>query len=330
MSCAIAPARRSPEVEAAWRRENDELRDRFSLSTIISRKTALKRAGRELVGLCFMHQEKTPSLYVNDQLGLYLCRGCGASGDIFRAVMEIEGLSFIEARRWLGASDLPKADPAARIQARARDDAERAARIDDAHEVWASTVPLAGTPGAAYLESRGITVWRESIRFGRTWAWRDHETGETGPSMPALIGAVVDGAGLLTGLQRIFLLPDGSGKARMDRPKLSLGAVRGGALRLGPPAPEILICEGPEDGLTLAQERPRSSVWVALGTSNMPAIRYPDIVRRIVICSQNDRAGEAATSAAASALLDQGYLVDVAYPAPAYKDWNDQLRGRAR
>ena len=316
---------RSAADEAEFRRAIDEAKQLHKVSDVLGRKTALKRAGRELRGLCIVHEEKTPSLYVNDTLGVFICRGCGWSGDIIDAVMKVEGLAFREVIPWLGVADLPRADPAQRVQAAARDDAARASFIKAAQAVWASASPAAGTLAEAYLRSRGIVSWPDTIRFARTWAWMDSDTGETGPDLPALIGAVTDASGV-TGVQRIFLAPDGTGKAHMRRAKLSLGRVRGGALKLGPAAPTVMICEGPEDGLSLRQELPNASVWVALGTSNMAAIDYPDVVTSVVICSQNDPAGERATVQAAAALLERGYLVSVRHPDRRFKDWNDQLR----
>lgn len=168
-------------TDADFRDRVRELKDRHNLSDIIGRKTKLKPAGREMKGLCFVHEERTPSLYVNDSLGVYLCRGCGTSGDLISAVMEIEGLDFANAMRWLGAAELPKADPAKRIKAIERDDADRALRAEDARQIWMQAGPIEGTPGEAYLASRGITRWPPSIRFARTWWWCNYETGEVSP-----------------------------------------------------------------------------------------------------------------------------------------------------
>ncbi len=312
--------------EFEWRDRIREVKERYNVSEIIGRATKLKPAGREMKGICFVHQERTPSLYVNDQLGVWLCRGCGASGDLIAAVMLIEKTDFMGALRWLGAAELPKADPAKRAKAAERDEADRAQRAEDAREIWKQTVALNGTPGEVYLASRGITTWPHSIRFARTWWWCNYETGEISPELPAVIGMVERHDGF-SGIQRIFLRADGSGKAALGggKAKLSLGGVRGGALRLGPPASTIYVTEGPEDGLSLRQELPGISVWVALGTANMPQIRYPDSVRKVVICAQNDAAGERATEAAAEALADRGYMVDVRRPRAEFKDWNDQL-----
>jgi DNA primase len=318
--------RRDPPLDL--RRAADEVRDRYSLSTIVGRRTTLRRSGRQMVGLCVFHQERTPSLHVNDAAGFYHCFGCGAGGDAIRFVMASEGLRFIEALRWLGAADLPAIDPTQRALAAAEDAAERATAIAEARAVWNNAAPAAGTPAETYVQARGITTpLPPSIRFARTYAWRDRETGEVGPNLPALIGAVVDAAGDVTGIQRIFLADGGRAKARMRNPKRTLGRVLGGALRLGPPAAELIVCEGPEDGLTLAQELPGASVWAALGTSMMPAVQYPPEVRSIVLAGDNNAAGRGAVDAAALALTDAGYAVRTMYPAEGFADFNDMHRG---
>ena len=63
----------------------------------VSRKVALKKKGREYAGLSPFKVEKTPSFFVNDQKGFYHCFASGEHGDIFKFVMETEGLTFPEA-----------------------------------------------------------------------------------------------------------------------------------------------------------------------------------------------------------------------------------------
>ncbi len=55
------------------------------------------RRGREFVGLCPFHKEKTPSFSVVEDKGFYHCFGCGAHGDVISFVMQTEGLGFLEA-----------------------------------------------------------------------------------------------------------------------------------------------------------------------------------------------------------------------------------------
>ena len=133
-------------------------------------------------------------------------------------------------------------------------------------------------------------------------------------------------AGKIVGVQRVYLTEDGQ-KARMTNPKYSLGQVRGCAVRLGPPAREIMLCEGPEDGLTLRQRHPRASVWVSLGTGAMPFVELPSIIRVVILAGDNNAAGRAAVAAAGGAFASQGRAVRAVYPNPAFKDWNDELTG---
>jgi hypothetical protein len=75
----------------------DELRARIPVSEVIAPKVRLTRRGREAIGLCPFHNEKTPSFIANDDKAFYHCFGCGAHGDIITFVMETEGLSFPDA-----------------------------------------------------------------------------------------------------------------------------------------------------------------------------------------------------------------------------------------
>lgn len=78
-------------------RFTQDLRDRLTLSEIISRRMKLVRAGREFKGCCPFHREKSPSFYVNDEKQFYHCFGCGAHGDAVGFVMQHDNLSFPEA-----------------------------------------------------------------------------------------------------------------------------------------------------------------------------------------------------------------------------------------
>ncbi len=79
----------------------DDILERIDPVEIIGEYVKLEKSGREYRGLCPFHTEKTPSFYVNPNTGLYHCFGCGASGNIFRFIMDIEGVDFKEALRIL-------------------------------------------------------------------------------------------------------------------------------------------------------------------------------------------------------------------------------------
>ncbi len=91
----------------------DEIRARLSVSQVVGRKVALKRAGREFKGLSPFKMEKTPSFTVNDQKGFYHCFATGEHGDIFTFLMKTDGLSFPEAVERL-AGEAGRADAEAR------------------------------------------------------------------------------------------------------------------------------------------------------------------------------------------------------------------------
>ena len=75
----------------------DELRSRISIVDVVGNKVKLTKKGREYLGLCPFHNEKTPSFTINESKGFYHCFGCGAHGDIIKFEMDANGLPFIEA-----------------------------------------------------------------------------------------------------------------------------------------------------------------------------------------------------------------------------------------
>lgn len=86
----------------------DEIRARLPVSEVVARRVKLRKQGREWAGLSPFNAEKTPSFFVNDQKGFYHDFSSGKHGDIFRFVMETEGLSFPDAvERLAGMAGVP-------------------------------------------------------------------------------------------------------------------------------------------------------------------------------------------------------------------------------
>ena len=142
----------------------DDIRSRLLASQVVSRKVALKRAGREFRGLSPFKVEKSPSFYVNDQKGFYHCFASGEHGDIFTFVMKTEGLSFYEAVEQLAAeAGVPLPKPDARM-AKQEDDRARLQNLLEASACWFEE-HLQGPAGAEarkYVAGRGLTP--ETIR----------------------------------------------------------------------------------------------------------------------------------------------------------------------
>lgn len=77
-----------------------EVKRHCDFVAIVSRYTKLHRAGRQFVGLCPFHAERTPSFYVDPQRKLFKCFGrCDAGGDVFGFIMRVEQCDFSRALR---------------------------------------------------------------------------------------------------------------------------------------------------------------------------------------------------------------------------------------
>ena len=147
-----------------------EIRERTSIVEVAGRHVALRRSGKNWKGLCPFHDERTPSFVVNDERGVYHCFGCGAGGDVFRLVMELEGLTFPEAverlAREAGVSLPRRAGPAggrADEAARLLELLELAARYYRHHLVEGR----AGERARAYLTHREVPAdTAERFRLG--------------------------------------------------------------------------------------------------------------------------------------------------------------------
>lgn len=81
--------------------KKEEVRDAADIVEVVGDYVKLKRSGSGFTGLCPYHDEKTPSFNVTPRLGIYKCFGCGESGDVFKFVMDQDGIGFTEAVRQL-------------------------------------------------------------------------------------------------------------------------------------------------------------------------------------------------------------------------------------
>ena len=134
----------------------DDIRARLSVSQVVGRKVALKRAGREFKGLSPFKVEKTPSFTVNDQKGFYHCFASGEHGDIFTFLMKTEGLSFPEAvERLAGEAGVPMPKLSARDEAR-EDERERLYRLLEASAEFFQTASERGQA------PRHAATWRSA------------------------------------------------------------------------------------------------------------------------------------------------------------------------
>lgn len=136
----------------------DELRARAGLASVIGRRVRLTRKGREHLGLCPFHNEKTPSFTVNEEKGFYHCFGCGEHGSVIDFVMKADGLPFPEAVERLAA------DAGMEVPADSPEDRERRARNKSLYAVMEAAAARfegslrmpEGRAALAYLKARGL------------------------------------------------------------------------------------------------------------------------------------------------------------------------------
>ncbi len=134
----------------------EEVRRATDVVALVQRYLPLRRSGRSWSACCPFHQERTPSFHVWPETQRWKCFSCSRSGDAFAFLMEKEGVEFPEALRMLAREagiSLDPPDPAAAAAAKAKDAAYGAAAFACR---WFQG-NLKGSPGAAYLKSRGLT-----------------------------------------------------------------------------------------------------------------------------------------------------------------------------
>lgn len=267
------------------------------------------------VTCCPSHDDQRPSLTVRegDTAPLVFCQAGCAQRDV------------LDALRARGLWSAEKPDGGGRASRRrevsnARDDRDRERRIAAARAIWQATRPAVGTLVEVYLKARGITLAPPpSLRFHPAL-----KHAPTGLEMPAMVAAVQAVGRRIVGVHRTYLVMDGTRKAQVSEPRMSLGSLRGGAVRLAKAGDELVIAEGIESALSVIQATGRA-VWAALSTSGLAALELPPGVREIIIAGDADDAGRAAAAKAARRWQCGGVRVRIAMPNTEGEDWNDVL-----
>lgn len=255
--------------------------------------------------------DRHPSLSVTDggEPGRVLVR-CHAGCDQ-AAVIEA-----LRARGLWGGSGNDRPAPAL---APVRDDGAESRRLQ-ALEIWKAAQPAAGTLVETYMRARGLALPAGcmALRFAPNLKH------PSGGRWPAIIAAVRGADAGFMGVHRTFLARDGSGKAAIFPPKMSLGPIAGGAGRLAPAGARLIVGEGIESTLGAMQASGLPG-WAALSTSGLRALVLPPEVREIIIAADGDRPGEEAAVAAARRWAGEGRRVRIAR-APGAKDFADAAR----
>jgi hypothetical protein len=267
----------------------------------------------------------------------------GTHGDLLDLIRESCGLTDFrdvaeEARRFLGlatgdfATLVASADPEPDIA----DDseAEAAQAQHSARRLFVRGQPLLGTLAETYLCRRGITpsalAGTGSLRFHPRCFYRANPAAPP-ETWPALIAAVTDMNGTITGVQRTWLDPAGFdpiglGKAPVETPRRALGHLLGHAVRFGPTTGnDVLVAgEGIETMLSLRCILPDMPMAAALSAGHLAAILLPAGLRRLYIARDADLAGDRAVASLTERAQAVG--IEAITLSPSLSDFNDDLR----
>ena len=320
----------------------DELIARSDIVDVVSGYVALQRKGGNLFGLCPFHNEKTPSFSVSPDKQIYHCFGCKKGGGVINFIMEIENLTFPEAVRFLAKrANLPvpeddgPQDGADRLRRRVLELNRDAAR-------WYYDL-LCSPEGAAvqaYLDRRQI---RKSIaiRFGMGASpdrWDGLLTAMTrrGYTKEELLaaGLVVNGKNgrLYDKFRNRLMLPvidtrgdvvgfgsrviDNSEPKYMNTTETITYSKRrilyGLNLAKKTKRPNIILCEGNLDVVTLHQagfDNAVASMGTALTVEQTRLLSR--FTKELVLCYDNDNAGQLATQRALELLNNSEFSVKV-------------------
>ncbi|MGE4302734.1 MAG: toprim domain-containing protein [Novosphingobium sp.] len=201
-----------------------------------------------------------------------------------------------------------------------------------ARRLWAASKPVAGSPVATYLASRQIIdlTGCEALRFrGNCWYRPSKDDApDTRPAWPAMISAVTDLDGSITGVHRTWLELDGSDKAPVAYPRRAMGHLLGHGVRFGPDGPVMMAGEGIETMLSLRQVMPMMSAIAGLSAAHLAAILFPAMLRRLYVARDDDPAGAGAMKTLTERAISAG--IEVVPLEPRLGDFNDDLAAFGR
>jgi phage/plasmid primase-like uncharacterized protein len=191
-----------------------------------------------------------------------------------------------------------------------------------ARQVWNKSNQINLTVGDSYLRSRGIESIPATLRF-QPISYNSVKK----QSYPAVIAAVVKWpSSTVSAVQRTFLV--GGKKLDGEAARLTLGPIKGGAVRLGPLTKTLALAEGVETALSY-QQLTGVTTWATLGAGNFMNLVLPEAVEELLIAADNDARGLTQAYAAAAHWLSNGINVRVDAPPASGTDWNDFLRRRS-
>lgn len=265
------------------------------------------------------------------EAGKWADAATGEHGDLLDVIRESRGLLDFkdvadEARAFLS---MPAPEPELH-RPRSRTPIAPTRSPEAARRLFAMSQPIERTIVETYLRNRGITLLHGTgtLRFHPRCYYRTDDDGPT-ETWPAMIAAVTDPAGRLTGAHRTWLDPRGFskatlGKAPIDSPRRAMGDLLGNAVHFGIPGEVMAAGEGIETILSLRCVLPGMAMAAALSAAHLAAILFPETLRRLYIVCDADQAGDGARKTLVERANTAG--IEAITLSPALGDFNEDLR----
>jgi len=341
----------------------EEVKARADIVAIVSEHVALRRSGKNYVGLCPFHAEKTPSFTVSPDKQMFHCFGCQAGGDVITFVMRITGSDFPTAMERLARRvgvDVSRyvASPDELERMRERQRLQEALRL--AAVFFANMLrSRAGQAARAYLQYRGVSpasVQRFQLGYAPPGDALRRFLQERGIDDKVAIAAgllvqgqegkapyprfrdrlmfpIWDHTGRIVGFGGRLLGDGGSGPKYLNSPETALFSKRNVlyglhlAAKAARESGTVIIVEGYMDCISLHQHG-IENVVASLGTAftEQQARMLSRVAERAVIAFDADAAGEAATLRSLDLLAACGLRVGVASLPQGY-DPDELVRG---
>lgn len=335
-----------------------ELKLRNDITEIVSSYVNLKRRGRNMVGLCPFHGEKTPSFNVYTENGSFYCFGCGVGGDVITFIMKIENLDYVDAVKFLAQRaglEIPENtydDSLSKLRKRVFEANREAARFY--YDTLNSPI---GRMGLDYFHSRALTD-RTIRHFGLGFSDDKHTSlcrhlKSKGFSENEIVAAnlafaskrgkgiydrfsnrvmfpIIDlrgnviafGGRILTDEKPKYLNTSDTPVFKKSANLFSLNNAKNSGRRT------LILCEGYMDVIAVNQAGITNAV-ATLGTAltSEQAVLMKRYADEVVICYDSDEAGQKATARAIPILRNAGLLVRV-LTVPNGKDPDEFIRSK--
>lgn len=335
-----------------------ELKLRNDITEIASSYVNLKRHGRNMVGLCPFHGEKTPSFNIYTENGSFYCFGCGAGGDVITFIMKIENLDYVEAVKFLAqraGMEMPENtydDSMSKLRMRIYEANREAARF-----FHSTLISPRGQSGLNYLRGRALSDrtirhfglgfadddWNSLCNFLKNKGFSEYEilsanlafknrsgNGIHDRFVNRVMFPIIDlrgnviafGGRIMTDEKPKYLNTSDTPVFKKSENLFSLNNAKSSDTRT------LILCEGYMDVIALNQAGFTNAV-ATLGTAltNEQAVLMKRYADEVIICYDADGAGQKATARAIQILRNAGLPIKI-LTVPSAKDPDEFIRSK--